>query len=174
MSLGKSNILINWFNSLLINYNEFISESKNSHCKIVKIETDIKTNETILFILINGIKKQIIPFSPMSIVTNDSLLNQFSPFDVRAITFYALTQTQNTCKPSHFIFKQEFMDGKTIFVIKNITFECEEKKSAHELYCDNNLLANFNHNDLKIIISTAIQEQTIEDFQAINGTENVC
>ena len=170
MNWNKSKTLIDWFSSLSLNYKEFINKSKNFRYKIVDIEIDKKTNEATLFIMINGIRKQIIPFSPANIVTNDTMLNEFSSFDVRAITFYALTKEQEQIQStqiSHYIFGQEFLDGKTIFIVKNIDLEGEERRSAHELYCDNKLLTNFNRKDLKIIISTAIQEQAIEDFQKI-------
>ena len=75
MNWNKSKTLIDWFSSLSLNYKEFINKSKNFRYKIVDIEIDKKTNEATLFIMINGIRKQIIPFSPANIVTNDTMLN---------------------------------------------------------------------------------------------------
>lgn len=172
MNWNQSKTLTCWFNNLLRQYTEFKDKSKSHHCKIINIEIESKTNQTTLFVLVNGIKKQIIPFSPEKIVINDELLNQFSSSDVRAITFFAVTQTEPIHKPSHIILRQEFMEGRTFFIIKNIHIDDEEKKSAHELYCDNNILTKFNYNDLKTIISTAIQEQAVKDFQIIKDIGN--
>lgn len=175
MHWNKSKTLIHWFNSLINGYNEFKNESKNYRCKIIKIEIKPETNETTLSILMNGIKKQIISLSPEKIVINDKLLNQFSSSDVRAITFFSLTKTESIHKPSHLILRQEMMEGKTTFIIKNIPLEKEEKKSAHELYSDDNILAKFDYNDLKTIISTAIQEQAMKDFQIMKDiNHNAC
>ena len=168
MDFDKSKILKSWFGSLIMNYNEFRKESKNCRCKIVSVNTDKITNETTLSVMINGIKKQVVPFSPKELVIDEEMLNEFSSFDVRAITFYALQQpASNLIKsvPKSFINGQEFFNGKTIFIIKRSNEDGEERKSAHELYCDDSLLVEFGHDDLKNIISTAIQEQAIEDHK---------
>ena len=139
MDWDRSKILTKWFSDLAISYNEFRKESKNCRCKIINIETNKKTNSVILFVLINGIKKQ---------VQQSNKKNENIP----------------TCR----INRQEFSKGKTVFIINKFQEDGEERWSAHELYCDSALLTKFGHDDLKIIISTAIQEQAIEDFQDNN------
>ncbi len=167
MDWDRSKIPTKWFTDLAISYNEFRKESKSCRCKIVNIETNQQTNIVTLFVLINGIKKQVVPYSPKELVVDDAMLEEFSSFDVRAITFYAIQQNnkKNENIPTCRINRQEFSKGKTVFIINKFQEDGEERWSAHELYCDSALLTKFGHDDLKIIISTAIQEQAIEDFQ---------
>lgn len=167
MDFDKSRTLKNWFSSLIMNYNEFRKDSKNFRCKIVSVNTDKITNETTLSVMINGIKKQVVKFLPKELVVDEAMLNEFSSFDVRAITFYALQSVNTLSKsvPKSMINGQEFINGKTIFIIKKSNQDGEERKSAHELYCDDSLLIEFGHDDLKNIISTAIQEQAIDDHK---------
>ena len=166
MGWDRSKILTKWFTDLTVNYNEFRKESKRCRCKIVNVETNQKTNVVTLFVMINGIKKQVIPYSPKELVVDDAMLEEFSSFDVRAITFYAMQQNNKKIdgQPECRIDGQEFLNGKTVFIVNKIQENGEERWSAHELYCDAALLTKFGHDDLKNIISTAIQEQAIEDF----------
>lgn len=63
------------------------------------------------------------------------------------------------------IIGQDLTNGKTIFIIKHLYEKEEQKRSAYELYQDTSILKQFNFNDLLLILSTAVQEQTIEDMQ---------
>ncbi len=167
MDWDRSKILTKWFADLAISYNEFRKESKSCRFKIVNIETNKETNEVTLLVLVNGIKKQVVPYSPKELVVDDVMLEEFSSFDVRAITFYAIQQSNKKSEnaPKCRIKRQEFLKGKTVFIIKKFQEDGEERWLAHELYCDSALLTKFGHDDLKIIISTAIQEQAIDDFR---------
>ena len=120
MDWDKSNILSKWFSNLAVSYNEFRKESHGYRCKIVNIENDQVENDVKIFVLINGIKKQVIPYFSRELVIDDSMLIEFSSFDVRAITFYAMQQyyKQNDSVPVCSIDRQEFSNGKTIFIIK--------------------------------------------------------
>ena len=168
MDWYKSKNLSKWFDSFSENYATF-KEAKNYRCKIIGVYTDEKTKEVTLAVMIDGIKKQIIPFLPKNLVTDDDMLNEFSAYDVRAITFYAIQHAQQSKSESvdYYISAQEFLEGKTIFIIRKPQSHIEERRTAHELYRDNDLLTKFNHHDLKAIISTAVQEQTMEDLVSV-------
>ena len=158
-----------WLNELVVSYDDFRKESKKYRCKIVDINTNEHTNETSLLVMVSGIKPQIIPYLPKELVVNDSMLNEFSSFDVRAITFYSLLKENNLLKlhQSKSIVGQEISGGETIFIVNKLTENEEDRYSAHELYCDPNLFDDFTDNDIKNIISPAIQEQPIKDFQRV-------
>lgn len=164
-----------WIGALAIKYGDVLKDYKNYRCKIVKIETNHVSNEVILLVLINGFKKQIIPYLPEDLVMDDSMLSQFSSHDVRAITFFALQKIHpphpRLSTPFYSIVGQDFINGKTIFIIKKLNVFGEFRKSAHELYCDKELLSQFSYDDLKNVISTAVQEQYFEDIQSLE--ENV-
>jgi hypothetical protein len=164
-----SKILPAWINSLVVSYDEFCKESKKYRCKIVDVNTDEKSNETSFLVMICGIKPQFVPYLSKDLVVNDSMLKEFSSFDVRAITFYALLGEKNFQKlyQSRSIAGQEFSEEGTIFIIRKLTENTADKYSAHELYCDPNLFSDFSSDDIKNIISTAIQEQTIKDFKMV-------
>ncbi len=164
-----SKMLPAWFNSLVVSYHEFSKESKKYRCKIVDVNTNKDSNETSLLVMISGIKPQVVPYFPKELVVNDSMLNEFSSFDVRAITFYALLKENkfHQLHQSRSIAGQELSEGETVFIVNKLQEHNEKRYSAHELYCDPNLFNDFAHDDIKNIISTAIQEQTIKDFQRI-------
>ena len=166
-----SKLLPAWFGNLVASYDEFRKESKKYRCKIVDVSNDKENEETSLLVMISGIKPQVVPYLPRDLVLNDSMLNEFCSFDVRAITFYALLQENkfNQVFQSRVISGQEFSLGETIFIVNELKEQREYKRSAHELYCDPNLFSDFAHDDIKNIISTAIQEQTMKDFQKVNG-----
>ena len=168
MDWNKSKILTEWLGYLANRYSEFVKESKHYRCKIVGIEIDQETKEILLSVMVSGIKNQIVKYFPKEIVTNDTILSEFSPFDARAITFYALQQAKLS-SVSFSIKGQEFINGKTIFILRKSKEEGEVRKSAEELYSEPELLNCFDQNDLINIISTAIQEQTIEDLQKIEN-----
>ena len=164
-----SKMLPAWLNALVVSYDEFRKESTKYRCKIVDVNTDATSQETSLLVMISGIKPQVVPYLPGELVVNDSMLNEFSSFDVRAITFYALLKENkfHQLNQSRSIAGQELSEGETVFVIRKLAENKEDRRSAHELYCDPNLFSDFAHDDIKNIISTAIQEQTIKDFQKV-------
>ena len=164
MDRRNSSKLEQWQGYLSNLYRDFTQESKKYRCKIIGIENDQKNQEIVLLIMICGVKNQIIPYLPKELVLNDSMLGEFSPFDARAITFFAL-QKVNSLPATYRIVGQEFSNGKTNFVFIEVDQPGEIKKSARELYSNSKLLNQFNRNDLINIISSAIQEQTIEDLK---------
>ena len=167
MDWKKSNKLIKWHSYLANLFSSYVKEARNYRCKIIRIETDKKTSEVVLLVKICGIKSQVVSFSPKELVTNNDMIGEFSPFDARAITFFSLRESFNSSSVSYSIMGQDFINERTIFIIKESNQCGESRKSAQELYRNAALLDQFNRDDLINIISTAIQEQTIEDLQKI-------
>lgn len=166
MDKNKSGMLTEWFNDLASKYMRYLKESKNYRCKLVGCEFNTKTQQTQLNVMISGIKNQIVQFTPQDLVTNDDMLREFSQTDVRAITFYAFQKNESHTTEAS-ICAQEIFCGKTVFIFKHQDRDAEFRKSAHELYADIQLLRKFNFDDLLIILSAAVQEQTIEDMEKV-------
>ena len=165
----KSSTLIDWYSNTLGRYNSLVKKHKNYRCKIVDMVSDGETEEITLWVMISGVKNQIVPYFPNELVIDDLMLGEFSPFDARAITFYAIMQKRykNQYIPTYLITGQVFLNGKTIFIIKELKSDGEIRKYAYELYCDMAFLGQFGLADLVNIVSTAIQEQTMDDLQKI-------
>ena len=146
----KSNKLIGWYSYLQSRYCKFVKEYKNYHCKIIGMKSDKETKEIILWVMIGGIKSQIIPYLPKDLVIDDLMLGEFSPFDVRAITFYSLMQVKYNSQylPNYSIFGQDFSSGKTVYIIRRRNCDSEYRKSAQELYCNMDLLGQFSQEEL--------------------------
>lgn len=163
----KPNIITQWYGYISTQCKEYA----NYRYKIVGVETEKETEEIILWIMVSGIKNQIISYLPKDLIINDAILGEFSPFDARAITFYALMQVKysNTYFPTYCISGQEFYQGKTIYLISDIKNATNFKKNSNELYRDMKLLSCFSQNDLVNIVSTAIQEQTMEDMEKMES-----
>ena len=144
-------------------FRAFANKPKRYRCRIVGIDKGK------ILVMIDGIKAQLVSYSPEKLVTQDKMLNEFSPFDVRAITFYALENETKRLKnySRYFIVGQEINEGKTVFIIDEMHKKGEQRKTAQVLYREESLLRDFNPDDLKVIISTAVQEQTINDIQTI-------
>lgn len=168
MMYKKTRMFTEWFGKLLNEYEEYKKEVSLNRCKIVGIEIDKQTGKYQFLVKINSIKSQIsVSYYPEELVTNDLLLREFSQIDVRAITFYAFNhyhkvdnlKSQNRYK----IVGQEFLNDKTLFIFKEVNVDWEQRIFADELYADTDLLKQFHFDDLMNIISTAIQEQTMED-----------
>lgn len=171
MEKSRISVILNYFSFLADNYIKFTRESRNFRCKLVGCKLETKTQKIKLHVLIHGIKNQIIEFYPEELVSNDEMLQEFSQYDVRAITFYAFQKQNSEPQPAfvaiYKIYGQEFINNKTIFIIRKNSHEYEQRKYAHELYSDKALLKKFNFDDLVMIITTAIQEQTLEDIEGI-------
>jgi len=166
MHWKKSNAIRQGYNLMFHWYRQWSKEYKNYRCKIIGINEDDKTKRIIIWVRIGGVKSQLIRYFPGELVINESMLIDFSTFDVRAITFYALMEEKYASQhsPKYCIKGQEFQNGKTIFIINGEKKESEERKSAQELYKNWKLLSQFNQIDLVNIVSTAIQEQTLDDL----------
>ena len=168
MEINKSAVIFKFFSSIIENYIRFTREHGNWRCKLVGCGAGPANETTKLHVLIKGIKNQIIEFSPEELINNDSLIMEFSQHDVRAISFYAFHKNNNTqpvCNPDFKIYGQEFRKNETIFIIRENNSRYEYRKSSHELYSDNLLLKKFNFEDIVLILTTAIQEQTIDDLE---------
>lgn len=170
MESKKPKVFVSWLNNLASQYVRYVKESKKHRCKLVGCEVSSTTQEVQLHVMVSGVKSQIIKFTPQELVTSDDILREFSQTDVRAITFYAFQQQKKQIQPSPALMSitaQEVINGKTIFIMKHHSENTEIRKSAHEIYADHELLAQFSFDDLLTIISSAVQEQTIEDMEGI-------
>ena len=162
----KPNTISQWYGYIWNQYKEFIKTHKNYRCKIVGMETDEKTKEIIFLVLICGIKNQIIRYFPKDLIIDDLMLEGFSPFDARAITFYSLMQIKYSAPycPKYCITGQDFLNGKTIYILNELKNNIKYRKTAQELYCNTVFLDGLSQGDLINVVSTAIQEQAIEDL----------
>lgn len=162
----NSNSLTQFCSYIASQYQEYIKESRDFRCKIVEIGVDETTKEILLWVLISGIKKQLISYFPRELVNNDKMLCEFSPLDARAITFYAFQQEKyiNSIPPKYIISGQEMQKSETIFWYTEMNQEGIKKIKAKDLYKNTMHLCGFNQIDLINIVSTAIQEQTKQDF----------
>lgn len=163
----KVNVVTDWYSYISSRYRERVKQYKNYRCKILGIEADKETGEISLWVMISGIKNQILRYLPKELIVDDLMLGEFSPFDARAITFYAIMQAKyegHFCS-TYYVAGQDFFSGKTIFIIKELINNREYRKSARELYSDMGLLSRLSQKDLINVVSTAIQEQTMEDLQ---------
>lgn len=122
-------------------------------------------DKVILNVSVKGIKNQIIKYSPEEIVFNDQLLMEFSPCDVRSITYLSFAKHINFSIELPLIIKsQNFKKGKTIFVFFNKFTNEQFERNAIEAYQDYSLLNQLNKRDMINVISTAVQEQSFNDF----------
>ncbi len=124
-----------------------------------------RNNKIELHVIISGIKKQILKLTPEEILYDDELLPEFSPYDVRAITYLSF---QKYLKQEHYcliIEKQSLNQGETIFSIKNTHTNTSFTISARKLYQDYDSLVNLSKKDMVTVISTAVQEQTFLDIE---------
>ena len=169
MDWGRSNIFDGWRTSFIHFRNNFTKKSRNYRCKIVGIETCYEPQEIVLLVMIRGVKSQHIKYSPRELIVDNNMLLEFSSFDVRAITFYALKQERNLFFARYSIVGQDFLNGKTIFILNQLKDNIEMRKTAQELYSDMKLLDQFSRDDLVNIVSTAIQEQSMDDIKVIES-----
>ncbi|WP_028388745.1 hypothetical protein [Legionella fairfieldensis] len=122
-------------------------------------------NNIELDILVSGIKNQIIQYNPEEIVFNDHLLTEFSPCDVRAITYLSFQKYIKLINESSLLIQGQYMrEGKTVFVFFNWFTKEKFEKGAIEAYQDYDLLNDISKKDMINVVSTAIQEQSLQDF----------
>ncbi|USQ13727.1 hypothetical protein J2N86_13790 [Legionella lytica] len=125
-----------------------------------------RSNKIELHVIIFGIKKQILKLTPEEILYDDELLSEFSPYDVRAITYLSF-QKYIKQEYSLIIEKQYLNQGETIFSIKNTQTNASLNISAKKLYQDYDSLVSLSKKDMITVISTAVQEQTFLDIEKI-------
>lgn len=77
----------------------------------------------------------------------------------------------NTSKSQYIIIGQEITQGKTIFVLRHA--DQLVKIGAQDLYKNHVLLENLSRKDLITIVSTAIQEQAVDDFAPAVMWQNI-
>lgn len=133
------------------------------------IDVKAETNKIVLDVLVLGIKKQILKFDPEEIVDDDELLSEFSPCDVRAITYLSFQKYINRELYSLVIEKQFINNGLTVFRIKNRNTNESFDLEAKKLYQDYDLLINLSKKDMIVVVSTAVQEQTFFDIKSMDA-----
>lgn len=129
------------------------------------IDVTSNNKEIELHVIVVGIKKQILKIKPEEVVCDDALLSEFSPCDVRAITYLTFQKYIKTEHCSLIIEKQFIEKGETVFSIKNINTSELLIMSAQTLYKNYDLLINLSRKDMITVISSAVQEQTFLDIK---------
>ena len=125
-------------------------------------------NEIELLVSVTGIKKQAITFKPEDIIKDDELLSEFSPYDIRTITYLSF-QKYIKFETSLKIESQIIIKGLTIFSLYNLEKNERMTIKAKDLYQNYDYLAQLSRKDMIVVISTAIQEQTIADIKKMEG-----
>lgn len=145
-------------------YRGFKKESMLFRLSISNVSLN-QDEKVILNVAVKGIKNQIIKYTPEEIVFNDHLLMEFSPCDVRSITYLSFAKHIGFSTEFPLIIKcQNFKKGKTVFVFLNKFTKEQFERNALEAYQDYSLLNQLNKRDMINVISTAVQEQSFNDF----------
>ncbi len=120
-----------------------------------------------LFVLVSGIKKSQLTFKVEEIISDDDLLSEFSPCDVRAITYLSFQKYLNPDNFSLRLDGQLIKKGKTSFIVIDLFTNQTIQIEAKLLYQDYDFLNRLSKKDMISVISTAVQEQTISDISSI-------
>lgn len=140
--------------------------------RYVLTNVDFQENGKIdLYVMIQSVRKQVLRFTPEEIVLDDALLPEFSPYDIRAITYLLFQQYVPETIESLFIEKQSIIEGQTLFFLKDKVCNHRIEISARKLYQNYALLMQLNKKDIMNVITTAVQEQTLLDIQ---NMESMC
>ncbi|KTD33559.1 hypothetical protein Lnau_2310 [Legionella nautarum] len=131
------------------------------------IDVTTENSEIVLHVILMGIKKQVLKLNPQEIVYDDELLSEFSPCDVRAITYLAFQKYMNQEQSFLIIEYQYINEGVTTFRIKNIHTNELLNINAQKIYQDYDFLINLSRKDMIMVISSAVQEQTILDIKSM-------
>jgi len=122
-----------------------------------------------LFVLVAGIKKHILNFKPEDIVYDDELLSEFSPCDIRAITYLSFQKYIGHENISLRVDGQLINRGVTSFNIFDFKTNENLLIDAKSLYQNYDYLTRLGRKDMLSVISTAVQEQTILEIKKIGG-----
>lgn len=131
------------------------------------IDVTSENSEIELHVIVLGIKKQVLKFKPEEIVFDDGLLSEFSPGDIRAITYLSFQKYIKEEQYSLTIERQFINKGATTFQIKDINTNQSANIDAKKLYQNYDLLIKLSRKDMINVISTAVQEQTIVDIKSM-------
>jgi len=119
-----------------------------------------------LDVLVSGIKNQIVKYSPEDIVFNDHLLSEFSSCDVRAITYLSFQRYIKFDTNSPILIQNQLIQqGRTIFRFLNSVSGETFTVKAIEAYQDYSFLNIISRKDMINVVSTAVQEQLLQDFK---------
>lgn len=159
----------NFINLYIHKIKKFIKKyklEKGTH-RYSLINVTSKNDNIELHIIVLGIKKHIVTFKPEDVVYDDELLSEFSPCDVRTITYLSFQKYIQREQYSLMIERQSIINGKTVFIIKDLNTKESLTISAKKLYEDYASLIKLSKKDMVNVVSTAVQEQTFLDLQKI-------
>lgn len=122
-------------------------EKSKRRCSLINVLTDID-GIVQLEVLVLGIKNQILIYQPDSIVFDDDLLSEFSPSDIRAITYLSFQKYINFEVSSLIIEGQYINSGKTVFKIRDAETKELRLIGARDLYENYELLNRLNKKDM--------------------------
>ncbi|CEK09260.1 hypothetical protein [Legionella hackeliae] len=129
------------------------------------INVTTQNNAIELHVIVLGIKKHILKLRPEEVIYDDGLLSEFSPCDVRAITYLSFQKYVKQELYSLKIEQQHINNGETLFGLKDVNTDRVFNIDAKNLYQNYDLLIKLSRKDMINVISTAVQEQTILDIK---------
>lgn len=133
--------------------------------KLIDVKCVNEDEHIELIVVIRGIRNHVVHFIPEKILYDDDLLSEFSPCDVRAITYLSFRKYLKYSTASLKITGQVIKFGKTIFEVKSLINNRSDFIESFELYQNHDYLSSLNHYDMINVISTAVQEQAMRDFK---------
>ncbi len=166
--------IMHWLSVFLKEYrlsNKFVAFHR---CQLVSV-TQNKLGQRIAEVKVHGtqgILSSLPVYYPLDqLLSDEAMLAEFSQSDVRTMTLYLafdhFEQVQNKVL-RYRIELQEFYQGKTIYMIQDAFSKRYLRKTAAELFDDNEVLKNCSIADVKNIIASAIQENMVTAMECLN------
>lgn len=169
MLLAASNTITCYVRKISNLFRRFKLEKVGYRYSLINVSfINTSSRDILLHVLIQGIKKEILSFTPDEIVNDDEFLFKFSPCDIRAIAYLAFHKYISHESFDLIIVSQLIINGETVFVLSEPHKNEVMKISARKLYQCYELLTKLSKKDMINVISTAVQEQTILDLENMN------
>ena len=155
--------IMHWFKFSAFHRCQLVSVNQN---KLGQRIAEVKVQGT------QGILSSLPVFYPLDqLLSDEAMLAEFSQSDVRTMTLYLafdyVEQVQNKASRYRIEF-QEFHEGKTIYMIQDAFSKRYLRKTAAELFDENEILQNCSISDIKNIIASAIQENMVTAMGCLN------
>lgn len=160
--LDKSPNILNKALSFIRNFKNANSGYKPS-LRVIKIEKESTDNYTVKIQLIN--KSSISTMKPEEILADDNLTNQFSPLDVRTLTYLGYLGINS---PQYKILAKQLSDknDQTLFALHKKGENKKIIKTANEISSEDDILTQLNPKDAHMIgLTTAMEQQIMENYQ---------
>lgn len=157
------NDIANWFKSLAGNFSKL--DTKQVYSPIYHVVEINKTETDDYIATIQLINKNVIfQIKPEEILSNDKLVNQFSPCDIRTLTYLGYLSLNN---PSYKILAQRLSEtnDKVLFALKKRGDQNIIIKSADEIFKEKDILNNLGSEDSQVIGYTAANESMMKERQ---------